>query len=127
MFAVFNSPKEKSIMKVLLNKTKPNCWEQISLVYPLVYIYDSMGEFRQLSTRKIVIKIQLIKISSEEDQPLLSAGLLFSDQSYCNSDESLIRTLQSQHLSVKKNKKTKKKLWRSKWSLIRHNCFRKHF
>ena len=29
MFAVFNSSKEKSIIKVLLKETKPNCWEQI--------------------------------------------------------------------------------------------------
>ena len=29
MFAVFNSSKEKSNIKVLLKKMKPNCWEQI--------------------------------------------------------------------------------------------------
>ena len=29
MFAVFNSSKEKSIVKLLLKETKPNCWEQI--------------------------------------------------------------------------------------------------
>ena len=37
--------------------------------------------------------LQLIKVSSEGDRPLLSAGLLFSDQSYRTYDGSLIRTL----------------------------------
>ena len=48
--------------------------------------------------------LQLIKISSEGDWPLISAGLL-----------SLIRDIGL------------KKLRRSKWSLIRPNCVRKHF
>ena len=37
--------------------------------------------------------LQLIKVSSEGDRPLLSAGLIFSDQSYRTYDGSLIRTL----------------------------------
>ena len=35
MFAVFNSSKEKSILKELLKKTKPNCWEQILFSVPI--------------------------------------------------------------------------------------------
>ena len=56
MFAVLNSSKEKPIIKVLLNKkTKPNCWKKFYLIYSLVYISDSMDEFRQLSLRNIVV------------------------------------------------------------------------
>ena len=52
MFAVFNSSKEKTIIKVLLKKTKPTCCEQFLLLYRLVYIFDSMEYSRQLSTKK---------------------------------------------------------------------------
>ena len=39
-FAVFNSSKDKSIIKVLLKKTKPNCWEQILFSVPFsVYFW----------------------------------------------------------------------------------------
>ena len=34
MFAVFNSSKEKPIIKVLLKKTKPKCLEQILFSVP---------------------------------------------------------------------------------------------
>ena len=76
--------------------------------------------------------LQLIKISSEGDRPQLSAGLLFSDQSYRTLDESLIRTLVFHCLLAestsfsKKNKKIKK-IMRLNLSLIRPNCVRKHF
>ena len=49
MFAVFNSSEEKSIIKVLLKETKPTVEIKFYLVYSLVYISDSMDEFRQLS------------------------------------------------------------------------------
>ena len=55
MFAVLNSSKEKPIIKVLLKKTKPNCWKNFYFLYSLVYISDSMDEFRQLSLRNIVV------------------------------------------------------------------------
>ena len=92
MFAVFNSSKEKPIIRVLLKKTKPNCCEQIFLVYRLVYIFDSMDEFRQLFIRKIVV-------SSLSKCPLKGTGLcyqlgsFFSGQGYRTLDESLIRAL----------------------------------
>ena len=46
MFAVFNSSKEKSTIKVLLKKSNPNAEKNFYLVYRLVYISDSMDEFR---------------------------------------------------------------------------------
>ena len=57
MLAVFKSSKEKSIIKVLLKKRNPTVENQFHLVYRLVYIYDSMDEFRQLSIRNIVVSI----------------------------------------------------------------------
>ena len=73
-----------------------------------------MDEFRQFSIKKHR-GLQLITIYSEGDRPLLSAGLLFCDQSYRTSDESLIRTLiccfllaEPTSLSKKKQKYEKK-------------------
>ena len=64
--------------------------------------------------------LQLIKVSCEEDRPLLSAGLLFSDQSYWTYDGSLIRTLlcgcllaEPTSLSKKKQKNEKKECARN--------------
>ena len=40
MFAAFNSSKERSNIKVLLKKTKPNCWERILFSVPFsVYFW----------------------------------------------------------------------------------------
>ena len=55
MFAVFNSSKEKSILKVLLKKTKPTVENKFFLVYRLVYNSDSMDELRQLSITNVVV------------------------------------------------------------------------
>ena len=87
-----------------------------------------MDEFRQLSIWNTVVS----SWSFEGDRPLLSAGLLFSYQSYQTYDGSLIGTLlcgcllaDPTSLSIKTKKM--KKIMRSKWSLIRPNCVRKHF
>ena len=55
MFALFISAKENSIIKVLLKETAPDFDTKFYLVYRLVYISDSMGEFRQLSIKNIVV------------------------------------------------------------------------
>ena len=55
MFAVFNSSKEKSILKVLLKKKNPTVENKFYLVYRLVYNSDSMDELRQLSIRNVVV------------------------------------------------------------------------
>ena len=97
-------------------------------MYSLVYISDSMDEFRQLFIWNIVV-------SSWSKFLLKGTGLCYQLESFF-----LIRAMglmmglwsercfvaaswQSQHLSVKKLNK----IMRSKWSLIRPNCVRKHF
>ena len=55
MFAVFNSSKEKPIVKVLQGKRNPTDENNFCLLYRLVYISDSMDEFRKFSIRKIVV------------------------------------------------------------------------
>ena len=111
MFAVFNSSKEKSIIKVLLKKRKPNCWEQIFLVYRLLYSSDSMDEFRQLCIRDIVVSSFPLKGTSlcyQLDPFFLirAIGLQTSLWSRCFNVASWL----SQHLSVKKQKMKKKAL-----------------
>ena len=86
--------------------------------------------------------LQLIKVSSEEDRPLLSAGLLFYDQIYRTYGGSLIRTLlcgcllaEPTSLSKKQNKLKKNALkmvpdqiqLRSKTFLIRPKCARRGY
>ena len=88
--------------------------------------------------------LQLIKVSFEGDRPLLSAGLLFSDQSYRTYDGSLIRTLlcgcflaEPTSLSKKKQNKLKKSnaiemtpdqtQLRSKTFQIRPKCARRGY
>ena len=137
MFAVFFSSKEKSIKKVLLKKTKPNCWEQILFSVPFS-VYFWLNGWVETAFHKKHRGLQLIKVSSEGDRPLLSAGLLLSDQSYRTLDESLIRTLLYGCLLaeptslIKKTKKGKNALevvpdqtqLRSKAFLIRPKCAR---
>ena len=69
-----------------------------------------MDEFRQLSIKKHR-GLQLIKISSEGDRPLLSAGLLFSDLGYWTLDESLIGTLLYCCLLAEPTSLSKKKMF----------------
>ena len=55
MFAVFNWSTEKSIIKLLLKKGNPTVGNKFLLVYRLVYISDSMDEYRQLTIKNIVV------------------------------------------------------------------------
>ena len=55
MFAIFNSFKEKSFLKVLLKKQNPTVENKFYLVYRLVYNSDSIDELRQLSIRNVVV------------------------------------------------------------------------
>ena len=87
--------------------------------------------------------LQLIKVCSEGYRPLLSAGLLFSDQRYRTYDRSLIRTLlcdclleEPTSLSIQKTKKMKNNALemvpdqtqlRSKTFLIRPKCTRRGY
>ena len=67
----------------------------------------------------------MIQISSEGDRPLLSAGLLVSDQSLRILDESLIRTLLYCCLLAEPTSLSKKnKKWKNK-ALIRPKCARR--
>ena len=114
MFSVFISSKEKSITKVLLKKTKPNCWEQILFSVPFSVNFWLDDEFRQLSIRNRCL--QLITISSEGDRPLISTGLLFLirslrlKMSLWSERCFFVVSWQSQHLLVKKNKKNEKNM-----------------
>ena len=93
-------------------KRNPTVENKFYLVYRLVYISDSMDEFRQLSIRKIVVsswsKFLLRGLCYQLDS--------FSDQSYQTLNESLIRMLlyccllaEPTSLSNKKTKKFKKR------------------
>ena len=55
MFAVIIPSKEKSIIKVLPKKRNPAFDNKFYLVYQLVYISNSMDEFRQLFITNIVV------------------------------------------------------------------------
>ena len=121
--------RKNQFSKYCYRKRNPTVENKFYLVYNLVYISDSMDEFRQLSIWNIVV-------SSWSKFLLKGTGLCYQLDSFF-----LIRAIglmmglwsercfvaaswQSQHLSVKKNWK---KVMRSKWSLIRHNCVRKYF
>ena len=54
MFSVFSSSKEKPIISIA-KENETQLMKTIFLVYRLVYIFDSMDEFRQLSLRNIVV------------------------------------------------------------------------
>ena len=141
MIAVFKSSQEKLYIKVLLKKTKPNCWEKILFSVPISLNFWLNG-WVQTAFHEKQNGLQLIKISSEGDRPLLSAGLLFADQSYRTLNESLIRTLLygcllAEVTSLSKKKKMKKnnaiemvpdqtKL-RSKTVVIRPKCARRGY
>ena len=110
----------------MLKKTKPSVESKFYLLYRLVYISDSMVEFIQLSIRNIVV-------SSWSKLPLKGTGLCYQLYSFflirANGVQMslwseccfIVPSWLSQHLSVKNEKR------RSKLSLIRPNCVRKHF
>ena len=126
IFAVFNSSKEKSTIKVMLNKTKLNCWEQTLFSVPFSIDFWLNGWLKTAFHKKRR-GLQLIKISSKSDRPQLSAGLFFSDLSYRILDESLIRKLLfgcflAEPTSFSKKKQNKmQKIRHSKLSLVRPN------
>ena len=81
MFAVINSSNEKPIIKLLKKKKKPNGWKQVFISVPLSLLFWLNG-WVQTAFHKKDRGLRLIKNSSEADQLLLSAGILFSGHSY---------------------------------------------
>ena len=64
MFALLNSSKEKTILKVLLKKRKPNFWEKINLlIYYTISAYFELNEWIYTAFHIKPRVQQLIKIS----------------------------------------------------------------